>query len=117
MAWINKRFAYRSCELFDRECARTGTKRAIMVRAFLKQKQEIDADGDDPMHERPNWNAADDPDQGTMESTKDWYMQNYPEIELRLREEIRQKDVQSVDTTSIVTKSDPIPLKDVNQIG
>ena len=82
-----------------------------MVKAFLKQKQEIDVDGDDPMQEKPNWNAADDPDQ--PESTKDWYMQNYPEIELRLREEIRQKDVQPVDTTSIVTKSDPIPLKDV----
>ena len=107
MAWINKRFAYRSCELFDRECARTGTKRAIMVRAFLKQKQEIDADGDDPMQDRPDWNAPVDADQ--PESTKDWYMETFPEIEPQLRDEIRKENVQPVDMTSIVTKSDPIP--------
>ena len=82
-----------------------------MVRAFLKQKQEIDADGDDPMADRPDWNAPVDADQ--QEGTKNWYMENYPDIEFKLRDEVRKANVQPVDTTSIVTKSDPIPLKDV----
>ena len=86
-----------------------------MVKTFLKQKQEIDADGDEQMQdsEKPNWNAPDDQEQGTTESNKEWFMSNYYDIEIRLRDDLRQKDIHAVDTTSIVPKSDPIPLKDV----
>ena len=40
-------------------------------------------------------------------------MEDYPEIEFKLIDEIRKENVQPVDMTSMVTKSDPIPLKDV----
>ena len=72
-AWIDKHFAYESCELADRDWIRTGTKNTIMVKALLKQKQEIDADGDEPVQdlEKPNWNAMDDQEQGTPECNKD----------------------------------------------
>ena len=59
---MKRHFAYKSCELFDRECARTGTKSAIMVRTFLKQKQEMDVDGDEPMEDRPDWSGPVDAD-------------------------------------------------------
>ena len=74
-------------------------------------------DGDVPMDEGPDWNQpadadADQPDQ-PPKSTKDWFMEEYNEIEFKLRDVLRKDNVQPVDTTSIVTKSDPTPIKDV----
>ena len=87
-----------------------------MVSTFIKQKQEIDVDGDCPMEEPPDYGDqpadADQPDQ-SPKSTKDWSMEDYPEIECKLRDSLRKANVQPVDTTSVVTKSDPIPIKDV----
>ena len=40
-------------------------------------------------------------------------MSDYYDIEIRLRDDLRPKDIRAADTTSIVTKSEPIPLKDV----
>ena len=113
MALIEKHFACKSCELAYRDCIRTGTKNTIMVKTFLKEKQEIDPDGDQQMQdpEKPNWEAPDDQEPRTKD--KDWFMSNYDDIEIRLRDDLKQKDIQAVDTTSIVTKSDPIPLKDI----
>ena len=113
MALIEKHFAWKSCEPAYRDCIRTGTKNTIMVKTFLREKQEIDPDGDQQMQdpEKPNWEAPDDQEPQTKE--KDWRMSYYDEIELRLRDALKQKEVHSVDTTSIVTKSDPIPLKDI----
>ena len=84
-----------------------------MVKTFLREKQEIDPDGDQQMQdtEKPNWEAPDDQEPQT--DKKDWRMSYFDEIELRLRDDLKQKDVHAVDTTSIATKSDPIPLKDV----
>ena len=50
---------------------------------------------------------ADQPDQSTKESAKDWHMEDYDGIEVKLRESLRQANIHPVDTASIVTKSDP----------
>ena len=75
--------------------------------------KETDPDGDQQMrdNENPNWEAPEE--QEPQEDNNDWHMSSYAEIELRLRDDLKQKDVHAVDTTSIGTKADPIPLKDV----
>ena len=40
-------------------------------------------------------------------------MEDYGEVELKLRESLKKEGIQPVDTTPIVTKSDPIPIKDI----
>ena len=44
----------------------------------------------------------------------EWRLQNYEEIKKRLNDNLMAAEVSSVDTTSIVTKSDPIPIKDLS---
>ena len=112
LALIEKHFACGPCEPAYRDCIRTGTKNTIMVLIYHKEK-ETDPDGDRQMQdgETVNWGATED--QEPQEDKKDWRMSRYDEIELRLRDDLKQKDVHAVDTTSIVTKSDPIPLKDI----
>ena len=84
-----------------------------MVLIYHKEKQEIDPDGDQQMQdtEKPNWEAPED--QEPQEDKKTWRMSRYDEIELRLRDDLKQKDVHAVDTSSVATKSDPIPVKDI----
>ena len=58
--------------------------------------------------EMPDWSDA------KQEDEDDWHIASYAETELRLRNDLKQKNVHAVDVVSIGTKSDPIPMKDLD---
>ena len=53
--------------------------------------------------------AEDGDDQGD-----DWRLQDYVDIKNRVNDNMMAAEISPVDTTSIVTKTDPIPMKDVS---
>ena len=59
----------------------------------------------------PEWRA---PEEQQEEDGDDWLMASYDDIELRLRTNLKQKNVHAVDMVTIGTKEDPIPMKDVD---
>ena len=106
---IRKHFARVSCELPHRDFVCAGVKDIIMVLVLWRTvdssdelKMEVD--------EVADW-AADVDDQ-----IDGWRLQNYEEIKTRLNDTLMATEVSSVDTTSVVTKSDPIPIKDISPI-
>ena len=58
--------------------------------------------------EMPDWSDAKQDDED------DWHIASYEETEVRLRHDLKQKNVHAVDVVSIGTKSDPIPMKDLD---
>ena len=104
---IRRHFARVSCERPHRDSVCTGYKDIIMVLirwrtgdSSEETKMEVD--------EVADW-AAEVDDQGD-----EWRLQNYVDIKNRLSDNLMAAEVSSIDTTSIVTKSDPIPMKDVS---
>ena len=73
------------------------------------------------------WRDADSSEDAKMEDVEgadwaqdaddqedEWRLQNYVDIKNRLTNNMMEAEISSVDTTSIVTKTDPIPMKDVS---
>ena len=104
LALIYQHFAWKTPH---RDCVRTGTKDTIMVLIFARK----DPDGDQEMRDDddPEWRAPEE-----QQEDDDWLMASYDDIELRLRTNLKQKNVHAVDMVSIGTKEDSIPMKDVD---
>ena len=56
----------------------------------------------------PDWSDA------RQDDEEDWHIASYEETELRLRHDLKQKKIHAVDVISIGTKSDPVPIKDLD---
>ena len=104
---IRKHFARVSCELPHRDFVCTGIKDIIMVLVVWRTVDSPDALKME-VDEVADWAAEVD------DQIDEWRLQNYEEIKKRLNDNLMAAEVSSVDTTSIVTKSDPIPIKDLS---
>ena len=56
----------------------------------------------------PDWSEEKQDDE------EDWHIASYEEIEVRMRHDLKVKNVHAVDVVSIGTQSDPIPMKDLD---
>ena len=104
-----KRFvAELSLQRLHRELARTGDRDKIMV---LIKWRSADPSSQPKMEddESADWTADGDG------QADEWRLQSYVEIKNRVNDNTYATDISPVDTTSIVTKTDPIPMKDVRQ--
>ena len=104
---IRKHFARVSCELPHRDFVCTGSKDIIMV-LILWQTAESSDESKMDLDGVADWATEVD------DQCDEWRLQKYAEIKKRLDDDLMAAEVSSVDTTSIVTKSDPIPMKDVS---
>ena len=101
---IRRLFADLSCERLHRDLVCTGARDNIMV--LIKWRSDVPSDD---LKMEIDW--ADDGD----DQADDWRLQNYVDIKNRVNDNMNATEISSVDTTSIVTKTDPIPMKDVKQ--
>ena len=107
---IRRLFADLSCERFHRDLACTGARDKIMVRIRWRSADPSDEPNME-VDDAADW--ADDGDD--HDQADDWRLQNYVDIKNRVNANTNATEISSVDTTSIVTKTDPIPMKDVRQ--
>ena len=93
-----------------------------MVRTFIKQKTEVDMDGDFPMEgpEPPDYGDqpadADQPDQSTKE-TQEWFMADYDEVELNLRESLKKKVFNQLTRLPLLLSQTQFPSRMLRKIG
>ena len=83
-------------------CRKFETKAMVIIRSSRKPGSQDE--------EMPDWSDA------RQEDEEDWHMASYEETELRLREDLKQNNIHAVDVINIGTKSDPIPIKDLDDM-
>ena len=97
-----------ACETaIHRDFVRTGSKNAIMVIIGLVNRSNDPEDQDMDDNELPDRTPG-------HQGEEDWQLASYEEAELRLRENLKARPVHPADVVSIGTKSNAIPLKDVD---
>ena len=89
------------CRTGDCDRIPTGTKVTSMVIIGPGRRQDAEDE------EMPDWC-----DQGQQDD--DWHIASYKEIELRLRKDLNVRNLHAIDVVSIGTKSDPIPMKELD---
>ena len=116
------------CELPDRDLTRTGYKCYIMVKPLTAPKKEtVDEDVDmaPPDADAPevDFGAPEDEQQQPPPQDNDkgdkgvdsWRLPGWEVAEVFLRDSVKKSGVHPVDPIAIACKSDPIPLKDLDE--
>ena len=104
------------CELINRDCARTGYKCYIMVKALPIIKDE-DESMSPAGEEGPDYGQEENKQPPQNKNKDAWRMPTYDECEHFLRDSVKKKGVHPIDPIAIACKSDPIPLKDIRDNG
>ena len=115
MSAQEKHFVLNLGELLDRVALCTGATHS-MVKAYLETKTEVDGDLVMNMSEAPDY-GADDGDELSQEAKLSdiWGLPRWETIEEGLRDTLKKDYIHPVDITSIVSKSDPIPIKNLGE--
>ena len=109
------------CELPDRDLTRTGYKCSIMVKPLTGPKKEPTDDDMGTATIEVDYGTPDDeqqqpPPQGNDKGDKgvdSWRLPGWEAAEV-LRDSVKKSGVHPVDPIAIACKSDPIPLKDLD---
>ena len=125
---VSKKKVSYFCELPNRDLTRTGYKCYIMVRVLTEPKKEaveedVEMPPADPAAPEVDYGSAEggqpqkppqEEDKGDKGENK-WRLSGWEGSEVFLRDTITKPGVHPVDPIAICCKSDPIPLKDLDE--